>query len=251
MALRGLDGKVAVITGAAGELGSATARRLASEGCRLVLSDLDRDAIPALEGAVTLSADVTTVEGVDAYVKAATDAFGRIDIFHNNAGVEGKVAPIVDSDPANFDHVIAVNVRGVYLGLRAVMKVMIANGGGTVVNMSSVAGLQATAGIVAYGASKQAVISMTKTAAAEGGPGGVRVNAVCPGTIASPMLSRLEEGMAPGNADLVRQGMVMRVPQGRYGTPDEVADVVTWLLSDEASYVNGSVVSIDGGMAVH
>jgi 3alpha(or 20beta)-hydroxysteroid dehydrogenase len=260
MALRGLTGKAAVVTGGAGGIGRATARRLAGEGGRVAIVDLDADAVAAAVDEVSAVstggpatgavADVSTEEGAAAAVAAAVSAFGRLDLYHNNAGIEGPVRPLVDYSAADFDRVIAVNVRGVFLGLQAAFRQMIAQGdGGAIVNMSSLAGFRGSNGMVAYTTSKHAVIGLTRTAAQEGAPHRIRVNSVHPGVIDTRMLRSLEEGYSPGDPDAMRQRMVSMVPLGRCGTPDDVASLVVWLLSDESEYVTGSLHAVDGGVS--
>ena len=179
-------------------------------------------------------ADVTKSAEVQAYVKAAMDAYGRIDCFFNNAGIEGKLAAIVDMDEAVFDQVMGVNVKGVFLGLRAVLPVMLAQKSGAVVNTASVAGLVGTPGMSAYVASKHAVIGLTKSAAGEVARGGVRVNAVCPGPIDTRMIHAIEAQIDPANPAAVEARYHAALPLGRYGTAEEVANIVLFLCSDLA-----------------
>jgi 3alpha(or 20beta)-hydroxysteroid dehydrogenase len=260
MALRGLAGKAAVVTGGAGGIGRATARRLATEGCQVAIVDLDADAVAEAVAEVTAvstggpatgaTADVSTEDGAEAAVGAAVTAFGRLDLYHNNAGIEGPVTPLVDYTVADFDRVIAVNVRGVFLGLRAALRQMIAQGGGgSIVNMSSLAGFRGSSGMVAYTTSKHAVVGLTRSGALEGAPHGIRVNSVHPGVIDTRMLRSLEAGYRPDDPAAMRQAMVNMVPLGRCGTPDDVASLVVWLLSDEAEYVTGSLHAVDGGVS--
>jgi NAD(P)-dependent dehydrogenase (short-subunit alcohol dehydrogenase family) len=187
---------------------------------------------------------------VTAYVAAAKKAMGRIDVFFNNAGIEGVVAPITEFKLADFEKVIAVNVVGVFLGLKHVIPVMLESGGGSIINMSSVAGLTGTPGISAYNASKHAVIGITRSAAVEWASKGIRINSVNPGPIASRMMESLEEGFQPGKAAAMRAQFSTMIPIGRYGTPEEVATMVAYLASDDARYLTGAVFPIDGGMTV-
>jgi NAD(P)-dependent dehydrogenase (short-subunit alcohol dehydrogenase family) len=260
MALRGLAGKAAVVTGGAGGIGRATARRLAVEGAKVAIVDLDAGAVDeavadvseASTGgpAVGAVADVSTEAGADAAVAAAVDAFGRLDLYHNNAGIEGPVIPFVDYPIAEFDRVIAVNVRGVFLCMQLALRQMVAQGGGgSIVNMSSLAGFRGSAGMVAYTTSKHAVIGLTRCGAQEGAPHGIRVNSVHPGVIDTRMLRSLEAGFRPDDPDAMHQAMVGMVPLGRAGTPEDVASLVVWLLSDEAEYVSGSLHAVDGGVS--
>ncbi|HEX6310012.1 MAG TPA: glucose 1-dehydrogenase [Acidimicrobiia bacterium] len=248
--MQGLTGKVAIVTGGASGMGAASARRLAAEGAKVVVADLQeelaKEVAADLPDAVAVAADVATVEGTDAYVRAAVDAFGRVDLFHNNAGYGGDLVPIWEMTVEQFDHTMAVNARGAFLGLRAVLGRMAEQGdGGAIVNTASLSGMRGVPGQAAYGPSKHAVVGLTKVAALDAAPIGVRVNAVCPGLVRTPMLQGLID-VAP--KELI-DGMLMRVPAGRLAEADEVANLVVWLLSDEAAYVNGAAYIADGGIA--
>jgi NAD(P)-dependent dehydrogenase (short-subunit alcohol dehydrogenase family) len=252
-----LDGKVALVTGAAGEIGTAAVRLMAARGARIIAVDRDQTCLDRLAAALGpelphlgLVADVTREADVAAYVERAVSASGRIDIFFNNAGIEGPVTPIVDFPLADFERVLAVNVVGVFLGLKHVIPVMARGGGGAIINTSSVAGLTGTPGICAYNASKHAVIGLTRSAAAEWAGRGIRINSINPGPIASRMMRSIEEGLAPGQAAEVRAKFEAMIPAGRYGTAEEVAAIVAFLASDDARYVNGAVHPIDGGFTV-
>jgi NAD(P)-dependent dehydrogenase (short-subunit alcohol dehydrogenase family) len=248
-------GKVALITGAGNGIGRATAVGFARNGAKVVVVDRDTAGGEATAGvirqqggkALFVAADVTSSADVQAYVKAALDRFGSIDCFHNNAGIEGKVAPTHEYDETVFDAVMSVNVKGVFLGLRHVLPVMIAQKRGAVVNTASVAGLMASPGMPAYVASKHAVIGITKVSAAEVAKYGVRVNAVCPGPIDTRMIHSLEEQVNPSNPAAVGARYQSTIPLGRYGTPEEIANVVQFLCSDLASNVTGSQYVVDGG----
>jgi NAD(P)-dependent dehydrogenase (short-subunit alcohol dehydrogenase family) len=199
------------------------------------------------KAAISVAADVTRAADVQAYVKAALDAFGRIDLFHNNAGIEGKVAPTAEYDEAVYDAVMGVNAKGVFLGLRHVLPVMIRQGSGAVVNTASIAGLVGTIGMSAYVASKHAVIGLTKVAAGEVGPLGIRVNAVCPGPIATRMVQDIARQVSPNNPEGVEQRYAGGIPLRRYGTAEEVANLVLFLCSDLASNITGAQYAVDGG----
>jgi NAD(P)-dependent dehydrogenase (short-subunit alcohol dehydrogenase family) len=249
--LRGIAGTAAIVTGGGSGMGAATARRLAEEGARVAVVDVRDDAAQAVaaaigDAAVAVAADVSTPEGADAYVGAAIDSFGRVDLFHNNAGFGGDLVPIWEMSVEQFDHTMAVNARGVFLGLRAVLRRMAEQGdGGAIVTTASLSGLRGVPGQAAYAPSKHAAVGLTKVAALDAAPIGVRVNAVCPGLVHTPMLQGLMDVAPPE----LLEGMLMRVPAGRLATAEEVANLVVWLLSDEASYVNGEAVVIDGGIA--
>ena len=190
---------------------------------------------------------MTRAADVQGYVQAALDAFGAIDCFHNNAGIEGQVAPTAEYDETVFDAVMAVNVRGVFLGLRHVLPVMIRQGRGAVVNTASIAGLVGTAGMPAYVASKHAVIGLTKVAAGEVGPLGIRVNAICPGPIATRMVQDIARQVSPDDPESVEERYSATIPLRRYGTAEEVANLVLFLCSDLASNVTGAQFVADGG----
>jgi NAD(P)-dependent dehydrogenase (short-subunit alcohol dehydrogenase family) len=247
--------KVAVITGAGNGIGRATALAFAGRGAKVMA--VDRDGAAAERTVATIRqqggeaaaqvADVTKAADVAAYVKAAVDAYGHIDCFFNNAGIEGKVSPIVDYDEAAFDQVLNVNVKGVFLGLRAVLPVLLKQKSGAVVNTASVAGIVGTPGMSAYVASKHAVIGLTKTAAGEVARSGIRVNAVCPGPIDTRMIHAIEGQINPSDPSVVSQRYQAALPLGRYGTAEEVAGVVVFLCSDLASNITGAQYVVDGG----
>lgn len=248
-------GKVALITGAGNGIGRAAALGFASRGAKVVVVDQDKAGGEATAGilrqqgaeAMFVAADVTKSAEVRNYVKAALDAYGAIDCFHNNAGIEGSVAHTADYDEDMFDRVMAVNVKGVFLGLRHVLPVMIRQQKGAVVNTASVAGLVATPGMPAYVASKHAVIGLTKTAAGEVARAGVRINAVCPGPIDTRMIHSLEAMLNPDDPSGVASRYQRNIPLGRYGTAEEVANVVQFLCSDLASNITGAHYVVDGG----
>jgi NAD(P)-dependent dehydrogenase (short-subunit alcohol dehydrogenase family) len=249
-----LDGRVAIVTGAAGVIGTATMKLLAERGARIVAVDrhaeLLQDAIrdlPAEAPALALTADVTQEDEVADYVRAAMDKFGTIDVFYNNAGIEGDITPMVRYSLETFRKVIDVNVVGVFLGLKHVLPVMLKQDRGSIINTASIAGLIGSPEISAYTASKHAVIGLTKSAAIDCTGTNVRVNCVCPGLIDSRMLSAIIEGRNPGNAPVPNDRIVERIPARRLGLASEVASVVAFLASDEASYVTGSAYTVDGG----
>jgi NAD(P)-dependent dehydrogenase (short-subunit alcohol dehydrogenase family) len=246
-----LDGKVAVVTGAAGEIGSATIRLLADRGARVVAIDRDGDGLkrtvrdlPASTLAIT--ADVSREDDVASYVKRATDAAGRIDIFFNNAGIEGDIAPITEYSLDTFRRVLDVNVIGVFLGMKHVLPVMMGQDAGSIINTASIAGMIGSAEIAAYTASKHAVIGLTRSAALECTQTRVRVNCVCPGLIDSRMLSAITTGRNDGKP-MPTEKAADRIPARRLGLAKEVAAVVAFLASDDSSYVSGASYPVDGG----
>jgi NAD(P)-dependent dehydrogenase (short-subunit alcohol dehydrogenase family) len=249
-----LDGKVAVVTGAAGIIGRATLGLLAERGARIVAVDrrqADLNAaiedLPASAEALAIASDVTSEDEVADYVRAAVDRFGTIDVFYNNAGIEGDVKPITEYSLASFRKVIDVNVVGVFLGMKHVLPVMLKHNRGSIINTASIAGLVGSPHIAVYSASKHAVIGLTKSAAWECTGTGVRVNCVCPGLIDSRMLSTILQGRSGGNAPPPNDKIVERIPARRLGQASEVASIVAFLASDEASYVSGSAYTVDGG----
>lgn len=238
-----LSGKVAIVTGAAGGQGAAEARLFAAEGAKVTLTDLsdEGEALAREIGGDTifLRHDVSDKLAWDAVVAATLERFGRIDILVNNAGVY-RPQSIQSTDEALFELHYRVNQLGVFLGMQAVVDPMKTAGGGAIVNTSSVAGLAGFPGMIAYATSKWAVRGLTKCAAADLGPFGIRVNSIHPGLIDTPMLTA-------NNAE-VNNALIAATPLGRMGTPEEVALLVAFLVSDEGRFITGSEVKIDGGI---
>jgi 3-oxoacyl-[acyl-carrier protein] reductase len=244
-----LQNKVSLITGAAQGIGLATALKFAQEGAIVMVCDLKQNAVDEAVAACRQAGaqaegflmDVTDRDQVDAVVARVRERFGRIDVLVNNAGIT-QDARLVKMTQAQFDRVIDVNLRGVFHCAQAVAEVMTAQGSGVILNASSVVGIYGNFGQTNYAASKFGVIGFTKTWSRELGPKGVRVNAVAPGFIQTPILASMPEE--------VLKGMEARVPLKRLGQPEEIANVYAFLASDEASYVNGAVIEVCGGMTV-
>jgi NAD(P)-dependent dehydrogenase (short-subunit alcohol dehydrogenase family) len=250
-----LNGKTIIVTGAAGAIGFATARVLARQGAQLLLVDLREAELVARErelvadgfNVASQAADVSRGADVKAYVEAAVKRFGRIDGLFSNAGIEGHIAPTWEYDEEEFDRVTRVNVNGVFLGMRHVLPVMLAQGSGSIVNTASIGSERGLAGACTYNASKHAVVGLTRTAAAEAGPKGIRVNCVMPGVIDTPLLDSVLGPLFHGDIALGKQVLGKIAPLERIGQPAEIGEVVAFLLSDAASFVTGAAWSIDGG----
>lgn len=248
-------GKVALVTGGGNGIGRASSIGFARYGSKVVVVDRDVAGGEGTAGiirqqggdALFVAADVTKSADVQAYVKAALDAYGSIDCFHNNAGIEGKIGPTAEYDEEMFDTVMAVNTKGVFLGLRHVLPVMLKQQRGAVVNTASIAGLMGSPGMPAYVASKHAVLGLTKVAAGEVARNGVRVNAVCPGPIDTRMIHAVEAQVDSGDPTAVGHRYQSAIPLGRYGTAEEIANVVLFLCSDLASNITGAQYTVDGG----
>ena len=247
--------QVVLITGAGNGIGRAAALAFAARGASIVAVDRDADGVKetaelvraAGADALDVVADVTRSSDVQAYVAAAVEKHGRIDCFFNNAGIEGKVGNIADYDEDVFDAVLSVNVKGVFLGLKYVIPVMLKQGGGSIVNTASVAGLVGSPGMSAYVASKHAVIGLTKVAAGEVSGEGVRVNAVCPGPIDTRMVHAIAAQVNPDDPSAIQRSYETAIPLGRYGTADEVANVALFLCSSLSGNVTGAQYVVDGG----
>jgi NAD(P)-dependent dehydrogenase (short-subunit alcohol dehydrogenase family) len=246
----GIEGRVALITGAAGGIGESTAYAFAAAGAKLMLADFDEERgrtvaakIVSEGGSAEFTAcDVADEAQVKALVERTVSAFGSLDFAHNNAGVTGVNAKLADQEFDTWNKVIGVNLTGVFLCLREELRVMIEQGNGAIVNTASNAGFRGFEGLGPYVASKHGVIGMTKSAAVEYGPLGLRINAVCPGATESPMLERVlahDAAIAPA--------MTSRVPLGRFGRAQDIAEAVVWLCSDSAAYITGTTLLVDGG----
>ncbi len=232
--MSGLEGRVALVVGGASGIGAATASLLREGGATVVVADLH-----ASDGHEAV--DVTDGEAVDELVAALVSRHGRLDIAVNAAGVAGTHATVAESDPAAWDHTIAVNLTGVYRCTRAELAVMVPAGRGAIVNVASAAGAVGVPGLAAYSASKHGVVGLTRSAALEVARSGVRVNAVLPGSTRTPMLA----GFVGDDAALERMGRA--TPIGRLAEPAEVARAIVWLASDDSSFVTGEALAVDGG----
>jgi NAD(P)-dependent dehydrogenase (short-subunit alcohol dehydrogenase family) len=247
--------RVAIVTGGANGIGRAACREFSAAGLSVVVVDVDanaaRDSCEAVRAAgakaIWVEADVSQSVDVQRYVAAALDAYGRIDVLFNNAGIPGAQTPLVDYPQDVFERVLQVNLMGTFLGMKHVLPTMIAQGRGAIVNMASVSGTVGAPTMAAYSASKHAVIGLTRTVAGEVGRQGIRVNAVCPGPIETALIDTLHAGINPQDPAAVKAFNVGRNPMGRYGEAQEVARLVVFLASDAASYVNGAAWLIDGG----
>lgn len=244
-----LDGKVAVITGAASGMGRATARRFAAEGAALVLADVDaaggetvRDEIrgQGFKG-LFIRTDVSRRDDVAAMIGAALREFGSIDVLFNNAGIEGESGRLAESSDENWDRVLAVNLKSVFLGMREAIPHMVERGGGSIINTASVAGLVGWFGAAAYSAAKGGVVQLTRTAALEYARANVRVNAICPGVIHTGMVDRITGG-APEAIERLKSSQ----PLPRVGQPEDIANMALYLASDESSFVTGAAFPVDG-----
>jgi NAD(P)-dependent dehydrogenase (short-subunit alcohol dehydrogenase family) len=248
-----LMGKVAIVTGGAGGIGLATGRLFAREGANVLLVDLReevlRNALQHIQGdkASYTVADVTKPAHVKRYIRTAVKRYGGVDILVSNAGIQGVVRRITDYPTETFDKVIAVNVRGTWLGLKYVIPELRRRGGGSIIITSSFAGVKGTLGVSAYVASKHAVVGLMRAAALECATQGIRVNAVNPGPIDTRMMRSLERGIEPHDMEKARLLISKSIPMKRYGTPDEVAHLIVFLASEESRYCTGSVYMVDGG----
>ena len=239
------SGRVAVLTGAASGIGAATARLLTSLGAQVVIADLNETAGEALaqelgELAVFQRCDVSRPQDLGALMESAWARFGRLDMLVNNAGIGAEIGRTPEISAAHWDRTIAINLSSVFHGCKAAIPLMRKNGGGAIVNTASISGLAADYGFGAYNASKAGVINFTRTLAIDHASEGIRVNAICPGLISTPLTAAIE-------STPLKTLWARNIPLGRSGRPEEIAPVIAFLLSDAASYMTGSIVVADGG----
>ncbi len=246
-------GKVAIVTGAGGGLGRASAERLASEGASVIVVDIDGETAAAVAGslpteAIAVQADISDEAHVEAYMTAAVERFGRVDLYHLNAGIFGTFDALPDISVAEFDRVMNVNVRGQFLGLRAAFRQFRVQGGaGTIIVTASIASLTGSADLLPYQTSKHAVVGLVHGAAVYGGPLGIRVNGVAPGIVPTDLFATAATATG-GKNDMEKRAST--TPLRRAGTAEEIAGVAAFLLSDDSAYVTGQIVSADGGATI-
>jgi len=248
-----LEGKVAVITGGAGGIGIAAAKRFVAEGAKVLLVDLDEQALVEASNEVGSNvsaycvADVSKKADTDRYVEQAVSVFGGVDIYLANAGIEGAVTPFLEQTEAMFDKVIAVNVKGVWLGVQSMFPAMQARGGGSIIITSSVAGIKGASLLAPYVTSKHAVVGLMRSAALAGAEHNIRVNTVHPSPVETRMMRSLEAGMMPDDLEAAHDMMSASIPLGRYADPTDIANMMLFLASDEGAFMTGGVYMADGG----
>ena len=250
-----LESKTAIITGGAGGIGTEVGRLFAAEGANVLLVDLDETQLRAAcdeigsNRATYFVADVTSESDNKAMINVAVRRYGGLDCLVANAGTEGDVTPITDYDEKRFDHVLAVNVKGPFLGMKAAIPELEKRGGGSIIITSSVAGLQGAPMFSAYNASKHAAIGLMKSAAKECAEKKIRVNTVNPSQVETNMMRRIEEGVAPGSGEEIHEQMKSTIPLGRYAEANDVARLMLFLASDDSEFITGSVHTVDGGLS--
>jgi len=251
--MKRLENKVAVITGAAGSIGNTTAKLFLEEGAKVMLVDLTEEELKTAvvelnnENVKYCVADVSKATEVEHYLNETVKLFGKIDIFFNNAGIEGDIKPIIDYPEEIFDKVIAVNVKGIFLGNKYALPQM--NDGASIILTSSVSGILGSVNLSAYIISKHAVVGIMRATAIEAAPRKIRVNSVLPGPVNNRMMRSIEEGEVPGHAEEVKKHLETTIPFGRYAEPIEIANLVLFLASDDSQYITGTTHVIDGGIS--
>lgn len=243
------EGRVVLITGAAGGFGALAARRFAAEGARLALSDLQAPDAP--EGALTEAVDVSDEASLAAHTAVALDRFGRIDVAINNAGIGQALSPITATGAAEFDRIMAVNARGVFLGMKHQLPPMIEAGRGAILNVASAAGLVGAGHMAAYAASKHAVVGLTRAAADEVARHGVRVNALCPSFAATSLFEGMAEAVVErmgGSREAAHARIAARVPMRRVADPVEIVQAMLWICHEDNGFMTGQAVALDGGL---
>lgn len=248
-----IEGKVAVITGGAGGIGRAVARRFIEEGASVLIVDVDKDSLADACAEIS-SNQISYVVGDVAnwndnleMIKIAEERYGGVDIFLANAGIEGDISSILDYDEEVFDRLMAVNIKGPFLGLKAAVPSMIKRGSGSVVITSSIGGVRGGPRLAPYVTSKHAVIGLMKSAAKEFAREGVRVNAVNPSPVETRMMRSIEKGLMEEDPDAIKKAMQSNIPMGRYAEPVDVANLMLFLASDESKFITGSIHMVDGG----
>ena len=246
-----VENKIALVTGSGSGIGRASALTFAREGAKVVVADVSvnggEETVQMIKKAgseaIFVKTDISKAQDVDALIQAAVETYGRLDCVHNNAGIEGVSAPMADYPDEEWDRVININLKGVWLCMKAEIRQMLKQGGGAIVNTASTLGVVGIQGISAYVASKSGVVGLTKAAALDYATSGIRINAVMPGVIRTPMMDR----QMGENAHLAEQQYIALEPIGRLGRPEEIAEAVVWMCSDAASFVLGHAMAVDGG----
>jgi len=252
--MKRLDNKVAIITGGAAGIGKETAKTFLREGAKVLLVDINKKSLKeTVEGfnnpnAAYCEADVSKADAVKEYVRTALDKFGKIDVFFNNAGIEGTSSPMADYPDDTFNKVIDINLKGVWYGCKYVIPKM--EQGGSVIITSSVAGLKGFEGLGAYVASKHGVVGIMRTAALEFSNKKIRVNTIHPGPVETDMMRRIEADISPEDSDVAKKGFETSIPLGRYAEAGEIVNLVLFLASDESRYITGGTYLADGGMVI-
>lgn len=252
-----LKDKVAIITGAAGGIGKQATKMFSEAGAKVVLVDLHQDKLEEIVSEtglksgdyLTVAADVTQEKEVKNYVDETLKTFKTIDTFFNNAGIDGEIGSLVDSTVENLDNLYNVNTKGIFLGIKHVLPVMMEQKYGSIINMSSILGLMGLPGGQGqYGASKHAVTGLTKTAAIESAETGVRVNAICPAQVNTQMIRSIEKGISPDNPEEAKEQFIKDIPMKRYAEPEDIVNAAMFLASDRSTFITGVALPVDGGI---